>query len=268
MDLLLESKRAWLLSYGIVLGIIVCLYTFIGNNDIVKTICILLLEMELLIFISFFIIIIFEWKNGIRLVISIFYLGIMICNGINKLICKWYIILPVILIVELYMFWNIGGVINCIIASRHKAKLLEIISYGKNVYEEYRNKVKEYNQRNNLGFWIKVRIKKEPNWFDLGFNTTGLDMFSFGDALFGINTSQWVRKEERLNQIISNLYDKHDALDNNESLINEKNMIDRIKDKSKIIGATTYALDEQEKEVNMLINKSRKVEKKLLKKRL
>ena len=92
-------------------------------------------------------------------------------------------------------------------------------------------------------------------------------MFFFEDALIGITTNRWERQIAKVRRISSGLEDKHKALRNNESLYDEKNTIKRIKEKTESFGGETEGLDKQRKAIDSEIGKSRKKEKKILKKR-
>ena len=165
------------------------------------------------------------------------------------------------------MLWNIGGVKNCIVANKYKLQLDIAVAESKNLYAGYKDGVGQYNERNELGFWTKVKTKKEPNWKEYEFRSSGLDMFLFEDALIGITTNRWERQIAKVRRISSGLEDKHKALRNNESLYDEKNTIKRIKEKTESFGGETEGFDKQKKAIDLEIGKSRKKEKKILKKR-
>lgn len=165
------------------------------------------------------------------------------------------------------MLWNIGGVKNCIVANKYKLQLDIAVAESKNSYAGYKDGVGQYNERNELGFWTKVKTKKEPNWKEYEFRSSGLDMFLFEDALIGITTNRWERQIAKVRRISSGLEDKHKALRNNESLYDEKNTIKRIKEKTESFGGETEGFDKQKKAIDLEIGKSRKKEKKILKKR-
>ena len=166
------------------------------------------------------------------------------------------------------MFWNLGGIINCVVANEYKKQIEKIIDECKNSYKEYSNRIDEYNKRNDLSFGTKVRTKKEPNWNKLGFDSSGLEMFCFPDILFG-NTSRWERKISKLNGIISDLNDKHEVLNRDEELYeelyDEKCRIDRIRDKGKSIGKEIVINDTK---IDTVMRKNRKIVKKRLRKKL
>lgn len=117
MGLLLESKRMWLLSYffsTIILGI---LYCDAWVYPIARTIGIMLFEIQIIMFVFFWLILSLKLNGYCRIIASIVYLGITIYEGVNGKLVKWYIIVPTFLVTEIYMLWNLGGVVNCAIAS-------------------------------------------------------------------------------------------------------------------------------------------------------
>lgn len=263
----MESKRTWLLSYLVCSSIALALYIFSRNTHIGKTICILVIEMQILMLVFFLLVIIFKWNNGCRRILTLFYFGGSIYLGINHYISKWYIIVPVSLLLIFYMLWNIGGVKNCIIAYKYKIQLNRVVSESKSSYAGYKNGVGQYNIRNGLGFWAKVKTKKEPNWKNYEFHSSGLSMFSIADALSGITTDRWENQITKVSKINTGLGKKHKALRNNESLYEEKYMINRIREKMEDFNEETKGLDKSIKALDSEIVKSRKKEKKILRKR-
>lgn len=268
MELLMSSKRAWLLSYFIFVILECVLFLFARGNDGGKTALILIGEMQILILLFFFFIVIFKWKSFCRAFLVILYLIGTVYLGVNHIICKWYIIIPISIVLIVYMFWNIGGVVNCIVANRYKVYLDTTLKNNYELYDAYKEKVEKYNTRNQLGFWTKVRAKKEPNWYRLGFNSSGLQMFCIVDAFFGVSTIVWEQNISKLKKINANLFDKHGALDNNYSLYEEKETIDRIRNKNNDMGGSTDFFGKQEEMLNNKIESNRKKEIRILKRRL
>ena len=268
MGLLFESKRMWLLSYVICTLIPGALYYCLWDYPIAKTIGIMFIEVQIIMFVFFWLILIFKWKVCCRTIASLIYLGITIYEGVNGNLVKWYIIVPIFLVTEIYMLWNLGGVVNCAIASLYRDRLNGKVNVGRYSYGSYADDLNEYNRRNGLGFFTKVRKKKEPNWKKLGFNYTALEMFYFKDALVGIDSSQWDRKEIKLNKINSRLDDKLGALDSNRSIHEEKSTIDRIRVKAKSAGLDTLGYDASSEKLESVKNKNVKNGKGILRKRL
>lgn len=215
----------------------------------------------------FLLIIVFKWNNWCRTILMILYIGGNIYLGINHHISKWYIIVPLSIFLLFYMIWNIGGVKNCIIANKYKMQLDTAVSESKGSYAGYKDGVERYNTRNGLGFWTKVKIKKEPNWKKYEFRASGLDMFILEHALLGITTNHWKTQIVKISKINSNLVDKNNALKNNESLYKEKYTINRIKEKSESFGRKTGDFDKNREKLDLKIEEGRKTEKKILKKR-
>jgi hypothetical protein len=268
MDLLLESKRMWLFSYLIFVVILASLYFVSWENYIGKTCAIMLLDMLIIVLVFFIIIIFFKYNTYIRLVATCLYLGITIYEGINSYICKWYIIIPVFLITELYMLWNLGGVINCIIASGYKRKLEMDISYGIESYISYADEVDQFNKRNNLGFWSKVRVKREPRWQDLEFDTSGIEMFYIENALCGVNSYIWNKKVKKINKINTRLKEKNNALESNQTLYSEKESLDRVISKNNTAGIITNGLENSVEKLDGAVKRNRKKSRRILKRRL
>jgi len=268
LELLMSSKRAWLLSYFIFMIIAIILFILARDTVAGKTAFILIGEMQVLMMIFFLLIIIFKWEKMCRTILSIFFLAGATCLGMNHVISKWYLIISLIIVLMIYMMWNIGGVVNCIVANKYKIQMDCALNEGRQSYGDYKEKVEEYNTRNKLGFWTKIRSKGEPNWKRLRFNSSGMDMFCFEDALVGVSTAGWERSLSKMKRINSGLSDKHGALDNNASLFEEREMIGRIKNKIDNIGVSTENFDKQEKSLNNEIVISRRKERKILRRKL
>lgn len=268
MGLLFESKRMWLLSYVICTLIPGALYYWLWDYPIAKTIGIMFIELQIIMFVFFLLILIFKWKVYCRAIASLVYLGITIYEGVMGNLIKWYIIIPVFLVTEVYMIWNLGGVVNCAIASPYRSRLNAKINVGQDSYGSYAGDLDEYNQRNSLGFFSKVRKNREPNWEKLRFNYTALEMFYFENAFIGIDSSQLDNKENKLDKINSKLSNKIDVLDSNRSLFEEKNTIDKISLKAKTAGLDTSGYDESREKLEAVRKKNVKTGNSILKKRL
>ena len=268
MSLLLESKRAWLLSYSLVTILTIGLYFGAADSLVCKTAWILIGEMQALMALFFLLILIFKWRTWCRIFLAILFLGITIYFGINHLIYKWYVIIPLSLVLLFYMLWNIGGVVNCVVANKYKKQLDKAVLECRQSYSDYKGKVREYNTRNELGFWTKIRTKKEPNWVALGFGSSALGMFALDKAILGISTLEWENNLAKMRKINVRLSDKHDALDNNSLLLEEREIIGRIKHNSVKIGGRTDIFSNQEQTLDKKIESNRKKERKILKRRL
>ena len=225
------------------------------------------MEMQILMFGFFLLILLFRWRRWCRTILALFYVGGSIYLGVNHFIEKWYIIIPISILLLFYMLWNIGGVVNCVAANKFKLFLDKVVSETQGSYDDYKDGIEKYNVRNGLGFWSKVKTKREPKWKKYEFGATGLEMFALENALLGIRTKHWERRISKVSKISSNLGDKHSALRNNESLYEEKDMISRIREKNDSFGGSTGNFDEQRSAINFQIDKSREREKKILKKR-
>lgn len=268
MKLLVESKKIWILSYIICTIIPGILYCLLWDYPNARTIGIMFIEVQVIMFVFFLFILIFNWKVCCRIVASLIYLGVTIYEGVNGNLVKWYIIIPVFLITEVYLLWNLGGIINCVIASPYRDRINEKVNVARSSYDSYANALESYNSRNNLGFFTKVRKKREPNWEKLGFNYSALDMFCFVDALIGINTSKLDKKEEDLNNINSNLEDKNSALYNNWSINEEKDVINRIGVKAKTTGLDSLNYNATSEKLDVVRKMNVIKEKKILRKKL
>ena len=83
MGLLFESKRFWLLSYVICLFIPGTLYYCFWGNSTAKTIGLMFVQVQIIMFIFFWLILVIKWKLFCRVVAALFYLGITIYEGVN-----------------------------------------------------------------------------------------------------------------------------------------------------------------------------------------
>lgn len=268
MRLLFESKRMWLLSYTICLMFAGIIYFCLWKNPIARTIGIMLIEIQAIIFVFFLFITILKWRILCRAIASLLYLGISIYEGVNGNLIKWYIIVPIFLVTEVYMIWNLGGVLNCIIASPYRDRLNNKVNAAQHSYGLYAHDLNDYNKRNGLGFFSKVRRKSEPNWRNLVFNYTALEMFDFDKAIWGIDSSELTIKEGRLDNINSRLSDKLGALDSNRSIHEEKSMLERIRGKAKCAELDVSGYDESSGKLESLRKKNVRTGKGILKKRL
>lgn len=268
MGLLLSSKRAWLLSYAIFSFLAICLYFFALDSVIGKTALILISEMQILMMFFFGFIIIFKWKAWCRTILAILYLGGSIYFGINHIISKWYIIVPISIVLLVYMIWNMGGVVNCVVANKYKKKLERTLKEARESYSVYIGKVGAYNECNELGWFSKIRIKREPKWEKFEFASSGIEMFSIEKALEGVETLVWEKQLSEIDRINSRLNDKHLALDSNYSLFEEKETIGRINDKSRKLGIDNDTFEMGKRSLYNEIKRNRKKGKKILKRRL
>lgn len=268
MELLFESKRKWLLSY--IIGILISgvLYGRLWDYPIARTIGIMLIGNQIIMFVFFWLILIFSWKISRRTIAFLIYLGITIYEGVNGYLIKWYIIVPLFIITEVYMLWNLGGVMNCIVASPYRDRLNGKVDVGRYSYDSYIGDLYEYNVRNGLDFFSKVRKRSEPNWEKMAFNYTALDMFCFKEALVGISSSQWDRKESEIDKINSCLSDKLDALDSNQSIHEEKSALDTIRSKAKSVGLDTSKFDASSESLEFVRKKNVKNGKVILRRKL
>lgn len=268
MELLFESKRMWLISYTICTVIPITLYYFLWEYPIARTIGVMCFVTQSIILVFFLLIVIFKWTLGCRTIAFILYLGITIYLGVTGMLVKWYIIIPIFLATDVYMLWNLGGVANCIIAGPYRKRLNEKINTGRGSYGSYAGDIGEYNDRNKLGFFTKVRKKREPKWNELGFDSGALQMFNFWDAVLGISSQQWDNKEKKLDRINSRLNDKNSALYNNRSIHEEKACLHRISGKAGEAGLDTTGYDKSGRTLEKVRKKNVKKEKKVLRKRL
>jgi len=268
MGLLFESKRFWLLSYVICLFIPGTLYYCFWGNSTAKTIGLMFVQVQIIMFIFFWLILVIKWKLFCRVVAALFYLGITIYEGVNGNLIKWYVIVPVFLVAEIYMLWNLGGVANCVVASGYRDRLGSKINAGRYTYGAYADDLNDYNERNGLNFFTKVRKKVEPNWKRLDFNYTALEMFYFENAITGIDFSKLDKKESKLDKINSRLNDKLCALDSNRNIGEEKSAIDRIMLKAKSAGLDISGYDASSVKLESVRKKNVKNSKSILRKRL
>ncbi|MFR6592094.1 hypothetical protein [Catenibacterium sp.] len=268
MDLLDESRGIWLSSFIICTLFPIILHIFAGKSIIGRTIRIQFIQVQIVVFVFFIYFIFADTVN--RAIPALVYLIITLFSGKFGIISKWYIIIPVFIITELYLLWNLGGVKNCLIASPYKEELDKAILSGHDEYNKYAAEIDEYNKRNNLDFFTRVRIKREPNWNKWGFNSSGYEMFEFGNALAGLEFStivRWEKNEERLREISKKMYDKHEAVISNAALHDEKDLIDKIVKKKQESGLYKGNIDCQKGKINGEIQENMKKEKKILRRR-
>ena len=268
MDLLGESRKIWLSSFIVCTVIPFLLRIFRSSSIIGRTIRVQF-EMAQLVVLFFFIYIVC-FKAVSRFFPFFSYLMITIVFGIRGYIHKWYIIIPIFIILELYIVWNLGGVINCIIASPYKERINEATSLGEKSYGKYAKEIKEYNQRNDLKLFSGVRRKWEPRWGWLDFNFSGCELFSIEKALLGIGylVERWEKNETKLNNINSGLKVKRDVIKENIGAHEEKKMVgDLIKDR-KEFGLQSKDMEQNQDKLNEKIKGNLKAEKRILRKRL
>lgn len=269
MEFLSTSKRAWLFSYLIGSAVSCGVFVFALNNEIGKTCFVLSIEMQIMMLITWLLIVILKWVKGCRCVLSILYLAGTIYLGVNQVIKKWYIILLIGIVVWLYMMWNIGGVVNCIIAGRYKKKIDKLLQATKENYIIYKEKLNQYNKRNDLKSWTQISLKKEPNWDLMRIKESGIDFFEVRMAILGISLFKlkWERDISKLNQINSRLRDKQNAIDSNLLLHKEMEVVTRIERNERKIGieGNTKAIKEK---LLSKIKESKKKIKKILRRKI
>lgn len=161
MDLLFESKRAWLLPYCIFCCLAIAISQFWYDKDWLRTICLMMGTMLSGMVFCFILMVLFRWITWVRRILVVMYIGATVYGWINNYIKRWYVIIPSFLIMSFFMMWNLGGVKNCIIASAYRAKLNNLISRVNSEYDKYSSGVDRYNARNGLGFFNKVRKKEK-----------------------------------------------------------------------------------------------------------
>lgn len=268
MDLLSESKKIWLGSYLFNTLILFLLYRFAWDKSIGKTIGIMFFGMQILIVLFFVKIVVFGKIQNVRTLPVIIYLGFVIYEGMKGNLHRWYIIIPIFLIASINIIWNLGGVSNCIIASPIRKCLNSKVEETKQRYNEYYQKLKEYNERNQLGYWTKIKVKKAPDWERMGFHYTALWMFIDSNAIVGVDFSECERKLSELNEMAERLNEKLLALHNNDTNHQEMKELNKMINRQKKLGRDVTKENQrlQDCEVEMKINM--KKEKKVLKRGL
>ena len=268
MSLLGESKRAWLLSFLLFTGFFVCLYLKQWDNIYGKTIGKMIAGNLLIAAITFLLIIIFKMKNAGRMIAAAGYLGLIIYQGINGELYKWYVIVPTFIIMELYLLWNLGGVINCIVAEEFEDKIRDAIWEGQELYQQYSTGVDYYNEKNELGFFTKVRKKFPPDWAQFEFHPDGIKMFGFSNALFGIETIALEQRLDKMKKINANLESKQKAIDGNKGLHEEMDMLCEVASKKEKNGEPIDRYEKGYEKLQREKKEKMKKEKKILKRRL
>lgn len=236
MDLLFQSKRAWLLSFLIFVGLDAVIYYFGFNIDWLNTICLMMGAMLVGMAVFFIFISIFRWTAWTRRIVTVLYIGAIAYGWINGYISRWYVIIPTGLVMFLFMMWNLGGVKNCIIASPYKSALARLGARMNAEYNDYSSGVDRYNNRNGFGIFTKVRKKRRPNLMWYSFNSTGLDMFALEDAFLGVSTADWESKIGKLNSKIGKLMDKNDAIYADETISEERSVFKDIRNQNRELG--------------------------------
>ena len=268
MDLLFESKRAWLLPYCIFCCLAIAISQFWYDKDWLRTICLMMGTMLSGMVFCFILMVLFRWITWVRRILVVMYIGATVYGWINNYIKRWYVIIPSFLIMSFFMMWNLGGVKNCIIASAYRAKLNNLISRVNSEYDKYSSGVDRYNARNGLGFFNKVRKKRKVNLAWYGFNSSGINMFALEDAVFGVSTSVWKTKVGKLNKKISRISDKNDAIFADETISDERRRFNDVKKMNGEMGYYNPDYDKISVELDSQKKKGIKAQKKILKKRI
>ena len=243
MSLLNESKKVWLLSFVILTVISLVLYLFAWENDAAKTVGIMLFVAQAVIAISFLIIVIFKVKKHFFKVLALLvYLGIVIYMSCNGILHGIGAIISSFIVVGMYMIWNLGGVINCVIAEWYKKEINTAIANADETYDIYIQLVRKYDDI----FSEKVRMKtKEPKWNDYRLYVIGLDMFIFKDAITG-KFDMWQTFEKNLEEIVNILSVLNErisiATNHISALQNEKQELYRITEVSGKMSKTNLSL--------------------------
>lgn len=266
MSLLNESKRLWLLSYIICTVIVGFIYFFSWETSSGKTIVLMLMAAQLIIVIIFLFIVSLKWTSGCRIAAFVLFLGLTLVGGIYGYLDKWYIIIFTFVSAGIYMFWILGGVVNCIIVEPYKKKLDILILKGEQAYDYYGSEIDEYNRSNQLGLFKKIRVQEEPQWGK--YYVSGMEMF-LGENVFrgSMNTAIFKSHICELEGIDNKLFEKNNALKSNKAIREERDILDKLVKNSKELGFNNLnkehvrLLDAEQK-------KRLKSERKILKKRL
>lgn len=268
MDLLFESKRAWLLSYSICVCLTITIYKFWYDKDWLKTICLMMGAMLVGIALFFIPIVLFKWTTWVRRILIVLYIGATAYGWINDYINRWYVIIPSFLVMSFFMLWNLGGVKNCIIASPYRSEIENLAYRVNDEYDKYSSGVDRYNSRNGFGFFTKVRKKRRVNLIWYSFDSSGVSMFALEDAVFGVNTADWKFKVQKLNEKIDKISDKNAAIYADESISDECRRFSDLKKRSREMGNYNPDDDEISIELDNRKKKGIKTQKKVLKKRI
>lgn len=265
MDLLFESKRAWLLPYSIFCCLTIAIYQFWYDKDWLKTIGLMMGAMLIGMALFFILIVLFRWTTWIRRILIVLYIGATVYGWINNYIKWWYVIIPSFLIMCFFMVWNLGGVKN---SSPYRKKLKNLGSRVNSEYDNYSSGVDSYNSRNGFGFFTKVRKKRKVNLAWYGFNSSGINMFALEDALFGVSTSDWESKVGKLNKKIGRISDENDAIFADETISDECRRFNDIKKTNREMEYYNPDHDKISAELDRQKKKGIKAQKKVLKKRI
>lgn len=268
MEFLKKCKRMWLLPFVMYLLLALALLYFYQEYSVCKTIALMILITEAIIIFEFLLIILFKWKTWCRRIAIFIFLAVTIYFSIKGYIARWYIIVPISVILLLYMCWILGGIKNCMVASLYMSSLHREITSATQSYGHYFTEVDELNASNNLGFFSKVRKKKEPNWNKYRFNETDLNMFSISTSFQGIDTDRWEKNIKKVKKYNYRLNENISAINIDTSLREELDILKRVIHKREEINADNPDLSEQKDKLNCKKKKNLKQIKKILKKRL
>ena len=234
MLLLKESKKRWVLSF-IVMTVIASVLLLNDRNYACKTIACLILSAQMIIIIEFIVIVLFKWTRRCR-VIAVLGFGLFTAYlFVNKYIERWYIVIPTLFILCIYIMLYLGGIRNCVIASLYKQCLEAKIQKAKNLYKEYLTGIETFDDIDNSISLTKIKAKKEPSWEKYKMELRASDMFEFYYAFWGLDTDNWDKQLERIQLYIDNLNEKNKAIKYVQELDEESDKLDKLKKINNII---------------------------------
>lgn len=260
--LIRESRGIWLFS------IFLCLFLasgFIiyGKSTVLMTMANMILgALLIIIFESIFITYEILKKYYKCLGISLFFL-IVLCENRFEYIDKWYVIVPMFIILSLYIFWFLEGFRNCVVISEMEPDLTKLVEESKRIYPEYKTTIEKYNSEYCLTGRKSIKIKEEPNWRKYEFDYNGYEMFCLFNVIYKGYISDILRREITLRGLNENMEKDIDAVKANFKLRQEQEMAKSLSNQNFL----SPIPDKSIKELETIYNRSHKKVNKLLRRK-
>ena len=260
-------KRIIAFIHVCILGISIFLQTVNFENTGLHSFVSIFFIMQLLISIELIVYVISNFIS--RVLFELIFISFTIVLSCLGKISPWYISVIACILNSIYMMWIIGCVRNYDTAIKQINETQQKINEGKLSYNNYSNGLEEFNSANNLGFFSRVRKKREPNWQKYNIKYNMEDIFGFGSALLGIDSSEYNRKSDKLNKCNTNLSGKNNAIESDRTLRHEKNALEKYMERKQLLlNQEDLQMKQNINKLNSIHKNNLKVAKKILRKKI
>lgn len=222
--LIKESKGIWLFSIFIFL-FLASAFIIYGKSTVLMTMTNMILGALFVAIIESVFIAYEKLEKKYKLLgISLFFLIVLFESRFGY-IDKWYVIVPVFIILSLYIFWLLEGFRNCVVISEMEPDLTKLIEKSKKVYKEYKTKIEEFNVEYCLTGRKSIKVKEELNWAKYEFDYKGYEMFCLHNVTYKYYINDLYNRERTLKEFNEKLIEKINAVESDFNLKQEQEMV-------------------------------------------